>query len=278
MAFVFTFAAGTRLELREARIALAIGLGLIATEGAYFLGLFALVPAVVAVAVWGTGRVVRSRGRMVETLEKQTSELRDARDERARLEMSTDRARLSGELDELLQRRLGELARLAEGGAHPGDAAAVTATLAEIERESRSTLEEMRAVVGVLREDPSGAPASPQPTLINLEALLLRAKGAGARLIVQGSPRVLPAGVELSAYRIVEHLLTALEDAPEVDVHVRFADDVVELEVSGTARRGAKAAIERARERAHLQHGTLQATTRGGRAEAKASLPVLAGA
>jgi signal transduction histidine kinase len=272
-AFFFAFTAGSRLELRDARIGLAVTLGLIATEGAYFLGAFAVVPAAVAGITWGVGRVVRSRGAMVEDLEARTTELRVARDERARLEVASDRARLSGELDELLQRRLGELARLAD--ARPGDPAAATATLAEIEHQSRGTLEEMRAVVGVLRED-DDVPTSPQPTLLNLEALLVRAKGADARLTVEGSPRVLPAGVELSAYRIAEHLLGALEDAPDVDVRVRFADDAIELAVSGPARRGAKAAFEQARERARLQHGTLQASTRGGHAEAVASLPVMA--
>lgn len=274
-AFVFAFAAGSRLELRNARIGGGIALALIATEGAYFLGGFALVPAVVAVAVWGTGRVVRSRGDMIEKLEAQTSELRHTRDERAKMEVATDRARLSTDLDELLKRRLGELARLADAGADPADPDGTTATLVDIERESRSTLEEMRAVVGVLRDDSDAAPVAPQPTLVNLEALLVRAKGADARLTVEGRPRVLPAGVELSAYRIAEHLLAALDDAPDVEVCVRFADDAVELKVSGPARRGAKAAFERARERAQLQQGTLRTSTRGGHAEAVASLPVL---
>jgi signal transduction histidine kinase len=273
--FFLAFAAGSRLELKQARIGLAVTLGLIATEGAYFLGGFALVFAAVACITWGVGRVVRSRSAMVEDLEARTSELREARDERARLEVASDRARLSGELDELLQRRLGELARLADGGAQPEDPAVATATLAEIEHQSRSTLEEMRAVVGVLREN-DDVPTSPQPTLVNLEALLVRAKGADARLTVEGSPRVLPAGVELSAYRIAEHLLGAMEDAPDVAVRVRFADDAIELSVSGPARRGAKAAFDQARERARLQHGTLRASTRGGHAEAVASLPVLA--
>ena len=48
---------------------------------------------------------------------------------------------------------------------------------------------------------------------------------------------MLPAGVELSAYRIVEQLLDALEDAPDVEVRVRFGDDALELAVSGPASR-----------------------------------------
>jgi len=54
----------------------------------------------------------------------------------------------------------------------------------------------------------------PQPVLADLDSLLERAMTADARLQVSGSPRALPAGLELSAYRIVEHLLEALEDAP----------------------------------------------------------------
>jgi hypothetical protein len=150
--------------------------------------------------------------------------------------------------------------------------------LARIEHASRSTLEEMREIVGVLRDDDT--PTAPQPTLTSLRALVLRAKGDAARLTVEGNPRVLPAAVELSAYRIVEHLLAALDDAPGVEVHVRFGDEALEIRVAGPAgRRGdVGAALERARERAQLHRGTIEARTRGGRAEAIAQLPVAAGA
>jgi hypothetical protein len=275
-AFLLVFAAGVQLELRRALIGLALGLGLIGIEGAYFLG-SAFVPfAALAAGVWGIGRVAQSRGRMAEALRTQTRELRQTRDERARLDVATDRARLSRELNVLLQRRLGELARLADEGAHLSDAATATATLVDIERQSRRTLDEMRAVVGVLRLDPSDASTAPPPTLTHLEALLVRAKGTDARLRVEGSPRVLPAGVELSAYRIVEHLLAALEDAAGVEVCVRFADDALELAVSGSARRGAKAAVAQARERTKLQRGTLETRTCGGRSHAVVWLPLSA--
>jgi hypothetical protein len=70
-----------------------------------------------------------------------------------------------------------------------------------------------------------------------LSGLLARATSADARLIVDGDPRTLPAGLELSGYRIVEHLLLALEDAPEAAVAVRlcFRPDLLELNVSGPA-------------------------------------------
>lgn len=276
-AFLFAFTAGAQLQGRESRNGLALSLGLILLVGAVELGPPATaVFAAVGLTMWGIGRIVRSRTRMADELEARTAELRDARDQRARLEVATDRTRISAELDELLQRRLGELARMADEGTRPTGAVDATATLVDIERESRRTLEEMRAIVGVLRDDSSEAPTAPQPTLTHLEALLVRAKGGDARLIVEGNPRVLPAAVELSAYRIAEQLLAALEDAPEVEVRVRFGDDALELAVSGPARRRAKASIERARERARLQQGTLEATVKGGRAEAAVSLPVLA--
>ena len=275
-AFVFAFTTGSLLDGPEARKGLALSLGLVLLDGTVEFGPpVTIVMAAVAAAMWGIGRVVQSRQRMADELEVKTAELRRARDERARMEVATDRSRISAELDALLHRRLAELARMASDDARPTDPAGAAAALADIERESRRTLEEMRAVVGVLREDDADAPTAPQPTLTHLEGLLLRAKGGDARLSVEGDPRVLPPAVELSAYRITEQLLEALEDAPDVEVKVRFSDDSLELEVSGPARRRAKASIERARERVRLESGTLEATVKGGRAEASVSLPVL---
>ena len=276
-AFVFAFTTASLLDGPEARRGLWLSLGLVLVDGAVEFGPFTTaVMAAVCVAMWGIGRIVRSRTKMADELELRTAELRQARDERARMEVAADRARISTELDALLQRRLGELARLADDGARPTDAAGRAAALVDIERKSRRTLEEMRAVVGLLRNDDEEAPTAPQPTLTHLEALLVRAKGRDARLMVEGDPRVLPPAVELSAYRITEQLLAALDDAPDVEVRVRFCDDALELAVSGPARRTAKASIERARERVRLEHGTFEATVKGGRAEAEVSLPVLA--
>jgi hypothetical protein len=275
--FLLVFSAGARLERRVAMIGLGLGLGSILAESITFLGAFGVFIGLATAGIWATGRVVRSRARMAEELKARTAELREARDERARMEVAADRARLSAQLDELLQRRLGEVASMAGEGAVSHDAASATATLMRIEQEGRGTLEQMREVVGVLRDEQSALPTAPQPTLTHLEALLVRAKGPGARLTVEGSARVLPPGVELSAYRIVEHLLAALDDAPGVGVRVRFGDAALEIEVSGPARRRAKDAIARARERVELQRGTLDATMRGGHADALVSLPLVAG-
>ena len=133
----------------------------------------------------------------------------------------------------------------------------------------------MRSVVGLLRD--GDAPVTePQPTLAHLDALLLHEKGTAARLTVTGEPRMLPAGLELSAYRVVEHLLGATGDAPEV--HVDFRADALQVTVSGPvhgSRRRTEAALDRARERLALHHGSLESEIAGGRTRATAALPVL---
>jgi signal transduction histidine kinase len=276
--FVEGFAVGAWLERRDSLVGLAIVLGsgvvcLSADQSAGWSGLTVAVP--VTLAVWWTGRVVRARSGMVASLRERNSELRAQREANARLEVESDRVRLSAELDQLLRTRLSELTQLAEAGATDDQDAG--RTFAQIETESRATLEQMRSVVGLLR-DGDDAVTEPQPTLAHLDALLLSAKGSEARLTVTGEPRVLPAGLELSAYRVVEHLLGATDDAPGVQVHVDFGARALEVTVSGPARgsrRRAEAALDRARERLALHHGSLESEIAGGRTRATAALPVL---
>jgi signal transduction histidine kinase len=276
--FVEGFAVGAWLDRREALVGLAIVLGssvvcLSADASAGWSGLTIAVP--VTLAVWWIGRVVRSRAGMVAHLRESNTELRAQRETNARLEVESDRVRLSTELDELLRTRLAELTQLAEAGAADHEDAGFA--FARIEAESRATLEQMRSVVGLLR-DGDAAATEPQPTLAHLDALLLNEKGTEARLTVTGEPRVLPAGLELSAYRVVEHLLAATDDAPGVEVHVDFGADDLQVTVSGPvrgSRRRTEAALDRARERLALHHGSLESEIAGGHTRATAALPVL---
>lgn len=276
--FVEGFAVAAWLDRGEARIGLAIVLAssvvcLSADKSAGWDGLTVAVP--VTLAVWFIGRVVRSRTSMVSRLRESNAELRDQREANARLEVESDRVRLSAELDELLRTRLSDLTQLAEAGARADEDAGPA--LARIEAESRATLEQMRSVVGLLR-DGEAAGTEPQPTLAHLDALLLSMKGTDAHLTVTGEPRLLPAGVELSAYRVVEHLLSATDDAPGVQIEVDFGSEALAVTVSGPARgsrRRAEAALDRARERLALHHGSLESEIAGGRTRATAALPVL---
>jgi hypothetical protein len=281
LAWVVAFLVGTRDSVRRSLAGLAVASGLaglvLVRDSAAGPSLLPFV-LVLSVAIWGIGRVARQRTELAEELQARTEELSVLRDRRAEVEVSDDRARMSLELDSLLHDRLGQLSRAASPSSGAMGADAARALMAGIEAESRQTLSEMRDIVGVLR---GGEPSlSPAPSVAHLDALLARNGRSDTRLVVSGSPRALPASVELSAYRIVEHLLGVLgdESASPVEVHVTFEDDALELRVSGPVHRGAdvRGAVARARERARLQEGTLNFKVARGRARAVAQVPLVA--
>ncbi len=277
------FFAGTRLDGRRLALAAAFCLGAVTTQ-AFFdpnLGAGFLVAGVPAVAAFCLGgRLARSRGLLAAALRERNAELREQREQNALLAVAADRARVATELDELLRGQITAMAQTAAAGRGltGADPAGARGAFAVIENSGRAMLSQMREVVGTMAEQ---ALTEPQPALAQLSGLLERATSADARLSVEGSPRALPAGLELSAYRIVEHLLTALEDAPDarVDVRVRFGPDALELDVAGTASRLADpvAAFAVARERATLLGGTLRIETASGRCTALVRLPLTAG-
>lgn len=232
------------------------------------------VPVILVVFV--IGRAARHRAALKQELKARDVELRRLRDERAALAITDDRARLCGQLDGLLQERLTQLTAAAESadGLAPEQAKAL---LESIETDSRRTLDDMREIVGLLRG--GDAALAPAPTVAHLNALLAQHQSAHARLTVTGSPRSLPASVELSAYRIVEHLIAALadhEDAP-IAVAVCFDETALEIRVTGPVGKSSevKEVIARAKERARLLGGTLDVKIARGRAGAVARLPVL---
>ena len=80
-----------------------------------------------------------------------------------------------------------------------------------MERLAREALTELNHLLGALRREQADDPARrPSPTLGELEALLDAARAAGvpADLTVEGGPRALSPGVELSCYRIIDEALT----------------------------------------------------------------------
>ena len=83
--------------------------------------------------------------------------------------------------------------------------------------------------------------------------------------------------MELSAYRIVEHLVNVLADQPaaHIEVGVRFEADALEIRVNGPVGRSAdlKAAVARAKERTKLLGGSLVVKVSRGHADVVAQLP-----
>ena len=105
---------------------------------------------------------------------------------------------------------------------------------ASIQQQGRETLARMRRVVGTLL-DPEPPAVSPQPSLSQLDALLARAGTADVHLHVSGTPKELPSGLELSAYRTLEHLLDAYREDPgqRIDIDVDFAAEALTARTRG---------------------------------------------
>lgn len=113
--------------------------------------------------------------------------------------------------------------------------------LIAVERTGREALAEMRRVVGALREPEGGPALSPQPSLNRVETLVAHARETGlpVDLEIEGEPVPLPAGVDLTAYRLVQEGLTnAIKHAAarHAEVRVRYDRGHVEIEVSDDGR------------------------------------------
>jgi signal transduction histidine kinase len=129
-------------------------------------------------------------------------------------------------------------------GAHVADTRPTEAAkaLAAIEATSRSALEELRGLLGVLRQDsePQGD-LTPMPGLADLDSLLAEVGKAGlaVRLQVRGTRPPLPAGVDLSAYRIVQEALTNVvkhAGPARAQVRIGYGDQDVRVEVTDDGR------------------------------------------
>jgi hypothetical protein len=229
-------------------------------------------------AFFGLGLVMRSWTLATDALQRQSELLRRQRDETARISVAADRARLSEELDAAVRGRIDRIAAEADGGIETArhDLPGTVAALRRIEDEGREVLRQMREIVGTL--DPV-APSAPAPTLAEVPALLGRATTADARLRIEGVPRRLPAGLELSGYRIVEHLLSAVDTAPHVrvDVLLSFGAESLEVRVTGPATGGANldSALAAAGERAALYQGMIEDRTDDGLCQMSARLPLV---
>ena len=216
--------------------------------------------SILILALWGVGRLVRSREAIVAGLRARTDELHEQRDRTARLAVAADRAQVAEDLEGMLGARIGRLATESAAAraliAQTPEAAG--ASLSTIEDEGRQTLTEMREIVGGLSDE---TPLRPQPSLADVDALLARTLSPNVRLTVDGDRHKLPAGIELSAFRIVERLLEPLEGIPAARVHVtlRYEPDALEVGVRGRVRSGADLhmTLATAREWVSLHAGTM---------------------
>ena len=227
------------LPRRRARLLLAAALVLGAVQAT--LGAGPTDPSILAlvVAAWLLGRYVRSRRDHEAELEQKNRLLVQAQADLAERAVSEERLRIARELHDVVAHTLTVIALHAGTGrmVAEDDPAAARQALATVEAATRSALLEMRRMLGVLR-DADGAPGSlaPSPGLDDLGALVadLGRSGLIVDLRIEGERPEVPAGVDLSAYRIVQEALTNVikhAGADRAAVTVRYGEDAVTVEV-----------------------------------------------
>jgi len=188
--------------------------------------------------VFAVGLYVRGRRRSAE-LELQTERLEQERAEQAQA-VAEERARIARELHDVVAHSVSATVVQAEAaeevlGDEPERA---RQSLTRIQDTGREALGEMRRLLGIMRDETERGVPAPQPCVADLERLVeeSRAEDLVVTLTVDGVRRELPAGVELSAYRIVQEALTNVRKhagrPAEASVVVRYRDAAVELEVT----------------------------------------------
>ena len=275
-AFYIAYAVANRSVGRVRTAGLAAVLTGIGLECFYDpkLGLSAtpfIVPA--TLLFFGAGLLVRRRALLVTQLRERNVQLRQQRERTAELAVAADQARIHSELIDGLQVQIREIAQTAEG-ARSGAADAVE-SLAAIERTGRAALERMRDIVGTIRS----APTEPEPDLDALDELLRSATACDVKLTIEGTQRTLPASIELSGYRIIERLLSTLQDDPaaRAQVSVTFEIEALELSVTGPLAHDFDPATSFTGivDRAALHGGTVRLLEPAGRLDAYVRLPLV---
>ena len=220
-----------------------------------------------ALAVFGLavllGRVVRGR--------------RDLALERTQAAVREERTRIARELHDVVAHHVGAMVIQAGAARRVLDQRPDTAreALEDIERAGREALEAMPALLGALRDEHAEPDREPAVSLRRLDELVDRARGMGLTVCVrtEGPERPLPAGVDLSAYRVVQEALTnaAKHAGPaRVDIVVRYEAEGLTVTVEDDGRGPADSFAERGhgllgmRERTALLGGDLRAGARPG--------------
>ena len=206
----------------------------VAVEGSFFVVLGGL--------AWATGRYVLGRRRAAERSEDRAQRIERDQDELTRAALANERDRIARELHDVIAHSVSLM------GVQAGAAERVLASdperageaLRSIQSTARESVGEMRRLLGILRTEDEALGLAPQPGLAALGALVddSRRAGLSVELTVEGEARRLPAGIELSAYRVTQEALTnARKHAPgaRADVLLRYGASELEVCVRNTA-------------------------------------------
>ena len=230
--------------------------------------------ALVAVPVLAA-EALRTRRSYIQLLLERLELAERTREEEAQRRADQERLRIARDLHDVVAHTLTTINVQAGVATHLADRepSRAASALAAIEVASHDALDELRAILGVLRDrDGADVPLEPAPALDGVSSLVDRYREAGGviELEIHGErPERMPEAVQLAAYRIVQESLTnATRHAPGAAARVRLAyeDDRLRVGVENNGRRGRDGngrgggvGIAGMRERARALGGTLEA-------------------
>jgi signal transduction histidine kinase len=238
--------------------------------------------------IWTVAFALGRKFEEADEAKQRAAQAEREREERARTAVTEERARIARELHDVVGHSVSVMTVQASAVRRllrPEQEREREALLI-VERTGREALAEMRRMVGVLRRPEEGPALAPQPSLEHVGRLVEQAREAGlsVELRVEGDPHPLPAGVDLTAYRLVQEGLTnALKHAraERAQVVVCYGDGDLEVTVSDDGRGagsgdGGGHGLVGMRERVAVFGGELEAGPRAeGGYRLRAKLPVV---
>ncbi|GIF47257.1 hypothetical protein Afe04nite_17960 [Asanoa ferruginea] len=193
------------------------------------------------VAAYAVGDGIRTRRAHLVAVEQRTADLARQERQRAALAVAAERTRITRELHDVVAHGMSVMVVQAQGAAaaldrHPERTATALQHVIDV---GRSSLSEMRRLLAAERTDAAeDARLTPLPGIGAIPDLVDQLRSAGMRidLQIEGVPDVVPAAVDLSAYRIVQEALTnTLKHAgPEAGARIRLEFDPEFLRVEVT--------------------------------------------
>lgn len=193
--------------------------------------------------LWFAGFLLRESAQQAEAAEVRATLAEQEREAEALRVVVEERTRIARELHDIVGHAVSVMTVQTSGVRRllrPEQEHELEALLS-VERTGREALAEMRRVVGALRDPDEGPALAPRPSLSRLDKLVAQARETGlpVDLKVEGQPVPLPAGVDLTAYRLVQEGLTnAIKHAAarHAEVRVHYNADHVEIEVCDDGR------------------------------------------
>jgi signal transduction histidine kinase len=192
-------------------------------------------------AAWAIGRAVRARRLLAAQLQRRNERLTLERADREALALAQERTRIANELNQVVADCLCAAIAASENAQRllGIDPAGADKAMESVENTARITLSEVRRILGALRRNEEDRLLSPQPGIGELHSAIDVARGRlpGLDLHVEGVPGAVPASLDLAVYRLVQDALgsVAVPSDDPIDIAVRYADDVVELEIAAPA-------------------------------------------